>query len=116
MDEYAKEIADLEAQIEAMADAEEDPKVIAESEMERDVLRAIYRQAQVLFDMGRPDRNLQAHLVLRGYGPWTLDNVYAFTYETAVDLPAATQRDFIHEIGGTDFAGLLQDGPFPGPG
>ena len=45
---------------------------------------------------------------MRGYGDWTLDNVYAFVFESAVDLPAEEPKSFLNDITGTDFAELLE--------
>jgi len=107
VDEYAKEIRDLEAQIEAMVDAEDDPKAIAELEMQLDVLRAIYGRATDLHRAGLRDRELHLALAAHGYGDWTLDNVYAYVYESCVDLPAEGHRAFLAEIAAADLAGGL---------
>lgn len=107
MDEYAKEIADLQTQVDAMIEAEGDKTTITELEMQLDVLKAIYRQALQLLVAGEDDRELQTSLAIRGYGSWTLDNVYAFVYEQAVDLPESGHQAFVAGIRETDFAALL---------
>ena len=107
MDDYSKEIGDLQQEVERLVEAEGDAQEIAELEMQIRVLRALYEQATTLFDRGRDDADLRRQLVIRGYGEWTLDNVYAFVFEAAVDLPDAEPRAFVNDISHTDFAGLL---------
>ena len=107
MDEYSKEIGDLEAQVEAMLEAEEDPKEIAEMAMQTEVLKAIYARVGDLLEAGRRQPGLRAALALRGYGDWTLDNVYAFVYETSVELPTEGHHEFVQEIRTLDFQALL---------
>ena len=111
MDEYAKEISDLAAQIDAMVEAEAEKKEIAELQMQLEILRALYRQATHLLDLGERSSELCESLALRGYGDWTLDNVYAFVYETSVDLPVAGHHSFLGEIRDTDFGRLLVASP-----
>jgi hypothetical protein len=107
MDEYAKEIGDLQAQIDSMIEEEADRKEIAELQMQLEILRALYAQATYLQDLGRRTPELRESLALRGYGDWTLDNVYAFVYETSVDLPGDRHHSFVGEIRDTDFSRLL---------
>ena len=111
MDEYAKEISDLTAQIDAMIEEEADKKEIAELQMQLEILRTLYRQAMHLLESGREHPELCESLALRGYGEWTLDNVYAFVYETSVDLPADGHHSFLGEIRDTDFSRLLSGSP-----
>jgi hypothetical protein len=107
VDDYQREISELQAQVDAMIEAEENPREIAELQMQLEILRALYGQATALYQAGRLDLELRHGLALKGYGEWTLDNVYAFVYETSVDLPAEGHRSFIGEIHETDFRGLL---------
>jgi hypothetical protein len=107
MDDYSKEIADLRREIERLIEAEAEAQEIAELEMQARVLEALYAQAEVLFERGRDDADLRRQLRMRGYGDWTLDNVYAFVFETAVELPEVETRAFLQGITHTDFAGLL---------
>src|SRR5260370_27875646 len=86
VNDYQKEIADLEAQIDQLVEAEGDPKTIAELSMQLEILKAIYTRALDLLDRGRKDQGLRYGLRIQGYGDWTLDNVYAFVYERAVEL------------------------------
>ena len=107
MDEYAKEIGDLEAQIEAMVEEEADKKEISELQMQLEILRALYRKATNLLEVGERNHELRESLSLRGYGEWTLDNVYAFVYEASVDMPVEEHHSFLGEIRDTDFERLL---------
>jgi predicted translin family RNA/ssDNA-binding protein len=107
MDDYSKEIGDLQQEVERLAEAEGSPLDIAELEMQIRVLKALYEQATTLFEQGRGDPDLRRQLVIRGYGEWTLDNVYAFVFEAAVDLPELEPKAFVNGISHTDFASLL---------
>ena len=110
MDDYAREIADLKAEIEAMQEAEEDPAEISELQMQAEVLTELYQRARELYAAGEGDEDLKRSLKVRGYGDWTLDNVYAFVYESAIDLPGDGHHAFVGGIRESDFAGLLSDG------
>ena len=111
MDEYAKEISDLAAQIDSMIEEEADKKEIAELQMQLEILRTLYRQATHLLESGQRNPELRESLALRGYGEWNLDNVYAFVYETSVDLPVDGHHSFLGEIRDTDFGRLLAGSP-----
>jgi hypothetical protein len=111
MDEYAKEIGDLQAQIDEMVEEEADRKEIAELQMQLEILRALYHQATHLHEAGERSEALRENLALRGYGDWTLDSVYAFVYETSVDMPAGGHHSFLGEIRDTDFSRLLAGSP-----
>jgi hypothetical protein len=107
VDEYSQEINEIQSQIDAMVEAEEDANLIADLEMQLQILRALYQQATMLFTEGESNPDLRRNLGMRGYGDWTLDNVYAFVYETSVDLPNDLRGSFLGEIRDTDFALLL---------
>jgi hypothetical protein len=107
MDDYSKEIADLRREIARLVEAEAEAQEIAELEMQARVLEALYDQAALLFERGRDDADLHRRLRMRGYGEWTLDNVYAFVFESAVELPEVEPKAFLQGISHTDFASLL---------
>ena len=107
MDEYSQEINEIQSQIDAMVEAEEDGNLIADLEMQLQILRVLYQQATMLMAEGEGNPELRRNLAMRGYGDWTLDNVYAFVYETSVDLPNDVQGSFLGEIRDTNFASLL---------
>lgn len=106
MDEYQKEIADLERQLEELVEQEGDKDVISDLSMQLEILKALYTRAFELFREGDRDPDLRRALAMRGYGEWSFDNVYAFVYEQAVELPG-THAAFVGGIRDTDFAGLL---------
>ena len=107
MDDYQKEIADLERQIELLVEADGDAKTIAELTMQLDILKAIYTRATDLFLRGRTDEGLRYGLRIQGYGDWNIDNVYAFVYERSVELDAGPHSAFVGGIKTTNFALML---------
>ena len=107
MDDYQKEIADLETQVEQMVEAEGDAKTIAELSMQLEILRAIYIRATDLFHRGHKDEGLRYGLRIQGYGDWTIDNVYAFVYERSVELEPKAHSAFVVGIKSADFALML---------
>lgn len=107
MDDYQKEIADLEHQVEQLVEAEGDAKTIAELSMQLDILKAIYARALDLYQRGHRDEDLRYGLRIQGYGDWTIDNVYAFVYERSVELEPEPHRAFVGGIRNADFALML---------
>ena len=107
MDDYQKEIADLERQVGQLVEAEGDAKTIAELSMQLEILKAIYARAIDLLQRGRVDEGLRYGLRIQGYGDWSLDNVYAFVYERSVELEAGAHSAFVGGIKAADFALML---------
>jgi hypothetical protein len=107
VDDYQKEIADLETQVEQLVEEEGDAKTIAELSMQLEILKAIYVRASDLFLRGRHDEGLRYGLRIQGYGDWTVDNVYAFVYERSVELEPKAHSAFVGGIKNTDFALML---------
>ncbi len=107
MDDYQKEIADLEAQVEQLVEDEGDAKTIAELSMQLEILKTIYSRASDLFHRGHRDEGLRYGLRIQGYGDWTIDNVYAFVYERSVELEPKAHGAFVGGIKTTDFALML---------
>jgi hypothetical protein len=107
VDDYQKEIADLEAQVERLVEAEGDAKTVAELSMQLEILKAIHSRALDLLAQGRTDEALRYGLRIQGYGDWNLDNVYAFVYERSVELDPRAHTAFVGGIKTTDFALLL---------
>ncbi len=107
MDDYEKEIADLEAQVEQLVEAEGEAKTIAELTMQLEILKAIYTRAIDLLARGKTDDGLRYGLRIQGYGDWNIDNVYAFVYERAVEIESMAHGAFVGGIKTTDFALLL---------
>jgi len=107
VDDYQKEIADLEVQVEQLVEAEGDAKTIAELSMQLEILKAIYARAIDLHQRGSADEGLRYGLRIQGYGDWTLDNVYAFVYERSVELEPKAHSAFVGGIRSADFALML---------
>ena len=107
MDDYQKEIADLEVQVEQLVEAEGDARTIAELSMQLEILKAIYARTTDLFQRGKRDDGLRYGLRIQGYGDWTLDNVYAFVYERSVELEPKAHSAFVGGIKAADFALML---------
>jgi hypothetical protein len=107
VDDYQKEIADLERQVEQLVEAEGDAKTIAELSMQLEILKTIYARATDLYQRGRVDEGLRYGLRIQGYGDWSVDNVYAFVYERAVELEPGPHSAFVGGIKNTDFALML---------
>jgi hypothetical protein len=107
VDDYQKEIADLEAQVEQLVEAEGDARTIAELSMQLEILKAIYARAADLFMRGKKDDGLRYGLRIQGYGDWTIENVYAFVYERSVELEPRAHSAFVGGIKTADFALML---------
>jgi len=107
VDDYQKEIADLETQVEQLVEAEGDAKTIAELSMQLEILKALYARATDLYQRGVRDEGLRYGLRIQGYGDWSLDNVYAFVYERSVELDTQPHSAFVGGIKAADFALML---------
>ena len=107
MDDYQKEIADLETQVEQLVQDEGDARTIAELSMQLEILKAIYARATDLYQRGLKDDGLRYGLRIQGYGDWNIDNVYAFVYERAVELEPHAHSAFVGGIKAADFALML---------
>jgi hypothetical protein len=107
VDDYQKEIADLETQVQQLVEAEGDAKTIAELSMQLEILKALYARATDLYQRGVVDEGLRYGLRIQGYGDWTIDNVYAFVYERSVELEPKAHTAFVGGIRSTDFALML---------
>ena len=107
MDDYQKEIADLETQLDDLVEGEGDAKTIAELSMQLEILKAIYARATDIYTRGVKDEGLRYGLRIQGYGDWTIDNVYAFVYERSVELEPNAHSAFVGCIKTADFALML---------
>ncbi|HXM72746.1 MAG TPA: hypothetical protein VN940_05950 [Candidatus Dormibacteraeota bacterium] len=107
VDDYQKEIADLETQVDQLVEAEGDARTIAELSMQLEILKAIYARAIDLHLRGIKDEGLRYGLRIQGYGDWNMDNVYAFVYERSVELEPRVHSAFVGGIKNADFALML---------
>jgi len=107
VDDYQKEISDLETQVEQLVEQESDAKTIAELSMQLEILKAIYVRAADLYQRGKKDEGLRYGLRIQGYGDWNVDNVYAFVFERSVELEPDAHHAFVGGIKAADFALML---------
>jgi hypothetical protein len=107
VDDYQKEIADLETQLEQLVQEEGNTRTIAELSMQLEILKAIYARAIDLLQRGLKDDGLRYGLRIQGYGDWNIDNVYAFVYERSVELEPNAHGAFVGGIKAADFALML---------
>ena len=107
MDDYQKEIADLETQVEQLVEQEGDARTIAELSMQLEILKAIYVRVTDVYQRGLKDEGLRYGLRIQGYGDWNIDNVYAFVYERSVALEPEAHGAFVGGIKNADFALML---------
>ena len=107
VDDYQKEIADLETQVDQLVEEEGDAKTIAELSMQLEILKAIYVRATDLYQRGLKDEGLRYGLRIQAYGDWNMDNVYAFVYERSVELEPRVHSAFVGGIKNADFALML---------
>jgi len=107
VDDYQKEIADLETQVERLVENEGDARTIAELTMQLEILKVIYARTLDLYGRGLKDDGLRYGLRIQGYGDWTIDNVYAFVYERSVELEPRAHSAFVGGIKAADFALML---------
>jgi hypothetical protein len=107
VDDYQKEIADLETQVDQLVQEEGDARTIAELSMQLEILKAIYVRATDLCQRGLKDEGLRYGLRIQGYGEWNMDNVYAFVYERSVELEPRVHSAFVGGIKNADFALML---------
>lgn len=106
MDEYQLEIESLRRKLEGLRAAEADALVIEEYEIELRNLRALYAAAQETVSAGESDARMREALSLLGFGDWTLDNVYAFVYDAALDA-ASEGQEIASVVNGVDFGRSL---------
>jgi len=107
VDDYQKEISDLETQVELLVEQEGDAKTIAELSMQLEILKASHARAIDLFQRCQKDEGLRYGLRIQGYGDLTLDNVYAFVYERSVEIEPDAHSAFVGGIKTADFALML---------
>ena len=106
MDEYQLEIQSTRRTLARLRSDEADPELIEEYEAELRILMALYEAATVTFAAGEELPPLRTVLDELGFGSWTLQNVYSFIYEAAMDMPESG-HDLAAHVSQTDFVGAL---------
>lgn len=106
MDEYQLEIDSLKSTLARLRADEAAPALIEEYELECRNLQSLYRAAQDTMVVGDGDPRIRQALSDLGFGGWTLNNVYAFVYDAAIDADTSSTdlAGVVHQI---DFAGSL---------
>ena len=106
MDEYQLEIQSIRHTLVKLRADEADPELIEEYEAEMRILVALYEAATITFAAGNEMPQLHGVLDDLGFGAWTLENVYSFIYEAAMDMPESG-HDLAAHVSQTDFVGAL---------
>lgn len=107
VDEYQLEIQSIRSTLNRLRADEADPELIEEYEAEMRILVALYTAATEVFEAGVGDPSLRAVLAELDFGDWTMENVYSFIYEAALDMDESG-HDLAARVGQTDFAGALR--------
>ena len=106
LDEYKLEIQSIRTTLTRLRTDEADPELIEEYEAELRILTALYAAATEMLAAGATTPRLQAILEELGFGEWTMENVYSFVYEAALDMNESG-HDLAARVGQTDFVGAL---------
>lgn len=107
MDEYQLEIQEIRRTLARLKAEKAADELIEEYEAELRILQALYRAAQETLDAGLRDDALPRALDDLGFGAWTLQNVYSYVYEAAMEAEP-DGRDLANVISHTDYAGSLR--------
>ncbi|MBJ7609729.1 MAG: hypothetical protein JF887_09940 [Candidatus Dormibacteraeota bacterium] len=106
VDEYQLEIQAIRSTLTKLRADEADPELIEEYEAELRILVALYQAATETLQAGVTDRRLGDVLADLGFGDWTMENVYSFIYDAALDMEVAG-HDLAARVSQTDFVGAL---------
>lgn len=104
MDEYQIEIGEIRRTLGRLRAAEAPAPVIEEYEAELRILVALYEAATDVHERGDP--RLAEALRDIGFGDWSLENVYSFVYEAAMEVEP-DGRDLANVINHTDYGASL---------
>jgi hypothetical protein len=86
VDEYELEINQLRRRLSTLKFQRADPVLIAELELQLRILQAIYRATWRTFEAGEERAQIRRRFEALGLGDWTLENVYFYVYDEAVQL------------------------------
>ncbi len=106
MDEYQLEIESIRSTLNRLRADEADPELIEEYEAEHRILTALYTAATETLEAGWKDRRLATVLAELEFGEWTMENVYSFVYDAALDMDESG-HDLAARVGQTDFVQAL---------
>ncbi|MHB1501969.1 MAG: hypothetical protein ACYCYK_12550 [Candidatus Dormibacteria bacterium] len=105
--EYLEEIADLRSRLAHLVEQAGDPVLISEFTVEVRILESLLLAARELDQQVRLNPELGESLLLRGFSPQRFKDVYAFVYDSAMEIELGG-RDLARAVGDTDFAALLR--------
>ncbi len=106
MDEYQLEIQSIRSTLNRLRADEADPELIEEYEAELRILMALYAATTETLEAGLTDARLRTVLADLEFGDWTMENVYSFVYDAALDMDESG-HDLAARVGQTDFVGAL---------
>lgn len=104
--EYIDEIADLKAKLNRLQEEHGDPTLLEEYASEVRILAALLAAARQLREDIRLDPKLGDQLRLRGFSPEIFRDVYAFVYDTSLEVDQEGP-DFARAVEQTDYTALL---------
>ena len=105
--EYLEEIADLRRRALALEQAQGSTELIAEYQVEIQLLESLLLAARELRSQLVREPQLGEMLLLRGFSPANFQDVYSFVYEAAMEIELAGER-LARAVTETDFANLLR--------
>jgi len=106
MDEYQIEIREIRRTLSRLRAEKAGEDLIEEYEAELRNLVSLYEAATVTYDAVESFPDLRRALAELRFGDWTLENVYAFVYEAAMEAEP-DGRDLANVISHTDYAASL---------
>jgi hypothetical protein len=106
VDEYQLEIESIRSTLNRLRADEADPELIEEYEAEMRILMALYTAATETLDAGQKDARLRTVLAELDFGDWTMENVYSFVYDAALDMDESG-HDLAARVGQTNFVEAL---------
>ncbi|HVD02920.1 MAG TPA: hypothetical protein VNF75_02090 [Candidatus Dormibacteraeota bacterium] len=104
--EYLEEIADLRSRLARLVEEGGDPVLIDEFTVELRILEALLLAAREVQQQLRLDSELGEGLSARGFSPHSFKEVYAFVYDSAMEIELGG-RELARAVSETDFVGLL---------
>jgi hypothetical protein len=106
VDEYQLEIQSIRSTLTRLRADEADPELIEEYEAELRILMALYEAATTTLEAGLRDERMRTVLADLDFGDWTMENVYSFVYDAALDMDESG-HDLAARVGQTDFVQAL---------
>jgi len=106
VDEYLLEIQSIRSTLTRLRADQADPELIEEYEAEMRILVALYTAATETLAVGASDARLRTVLAELGFGGWTMENVYSFIYDAALDMDESG-HDLAARVSQTDFASAI---------